>query len=944
MLTPASRSGFPALALVCGLLPIQATQARDKPQDQTISTSVTGPVYANGGAITVDSSGTISGGSTGISGYKTEITTLTNSGTIRGSQSGVGNGRGMIGTLTNSGLIHSEGHGINDHAGTIVTLINTGTISGLSYGIDNGHGAIGVLTNNGLIHSDRHGINNRSGTISTLTNHGRISGLSHGINNDFGVISTLTNSGRISGESHAINNDNGTIGVLTNSGRIVGGSHAINNDGGTIGTLTNSGRIVGGSNAIVNSGIIGALINSGNISGGSHGINNGIGRIGTLTNNGTISGLSHGINSNGGRIETLINSGLIHGVRHGLNNRHSTIMLLTNSGTIHGLGRGISNELATIAALNNSGIIRGDRVGIYNNSTIGSIVNSGIIQGGAYAIYSVEDRIGPVVYSFPTIGPISNTGTISGNIQIQDQDLTIIGGSGTAFGTMTGGRTTISNGNLIFSGNIYLDQDIEVYGGSGTVANHGTLQLVNTHTVNGGFTQTSAGILNIRISGLKVGQYGRMSVSGQAQIDGIIYPIATSLLPGTVTVLTAGNLVSTAKVANTSVFNWHQVVTETSLSLVPSSNFRPQGAALTSTQGSLADYLTRAWNNSDAFLAGQFAAFSQIQNVNQHTSALTTIAGKEHTAQPQSMANSSMAILGSAMSCPVFVAAGTVLGEDSCVWGKVSGGLANAYSNDNDPGYDVSSVITRIGGQKEILPDWFLGGAFGAGQNWLQGSSFSSQGQTYDGSVSLKHTMGPWIIAGSMAIANGSFQNSRLFSLPAVGSIPGSSSLLKSDSSTLLAGGRLRAAYDFAFSDWYVRPYGDVDVVYTHMPSFQESGSGGLPLAFSASDKTSFILSPMVEIGGRHNIDETTILRPFIEFGMSILPDNQRTLNARLVGAAPADGTFTTYSNAPNALGRINLGVQLYQIGGWEVKGEYGIAAGSSYLAQTGSARMAYHF
>ena len=50
MLTPASRSGFPALALVCGLLPIQATQARDKPQDQTISTSVTGPVYANGGA------------------------------------------------------------------------------------------------------------------------------------------------------------------------------------------------------------------------------------------------------------------------------------------------------------------------------------------------------------------------------------------------------------------------------------------------------------------------------------------------------------------------------------------------------------------------------------------------------------------------------------------------------------------------------------------------------------------------------------------------------------------------------------------------------------------------------------------------------------------------------------------------------------------------------
>ena len=167
---------------------------------------------------------------------------------------------------------------------------------------------------------------------------------------------------------------------------------------------------------------------------------------------------------------------------------------------------------------------------------------------------------------------------------------------------------------------------------------------------------------------------------------------------------------------------------------------------------------------------------------------------------------------------------------------------------------------------------------------------------------------------------------------------------IRDSSSTLLAGGRLRAAYDFAFSDWYIRPYGDLDVVYTHTPSFQESGSGGLPLAFSASNKTSFILSPMVEIGGRHNIDETTILRPFIEFGMSILPDSQRTLNARLAGSAPADGTFTAYSNAPNALGRINLGVQLYQIGGWEVKGEYGIAAGGNYRAQTGSARVAYHF
>ena len=651
----------------------------------------------------------------------------------------------------------------------------------------------------------------------------------------------------------------------------------------------------------------------------------------------------------------------------GANLYNMPYLSIGNSGQINGTGPGTySGTGYTI----NVAVPAGGSIATYGAGSIGIFAQSsgnntytraitvtigGSVMGGTGPNAAGVMLIGGANQSNPSYSGV-NTITINPGGSLGTFD----GTAGTAITTNYGYTNVINNGTITGSINLgstpgditnngVLNAGSTIVVASNTFTNNGTLNIggngsIGTTNVSGGFHQTGTGILRIDVNSLAAQRSDVLNVSGRAQIDGTIIPTATALLPGAMTIVTAGNAASTATIAHGPVFGWNTVASGVGLSLAPSSNFRPQGAALTSTQGSLADYLTRAWNNSDAFLAGQFAAFSQMQNVNQYTSALNAIAGQQHTSQPQWMANSSMAILGSAMSCPVFVAAGTVLGEDSCVWGKVTGGLANAYSNGNNPGYDVSSVTTRIGGQKEIAQDWFLGGAFGAGQNWGQGSSFSSQGQTYDGSVSLKHTMGPWIIAGSMAIANGSFQNSRLFSLPAVGSIPGSSSLLKSDSSTLLAGGRLRAAYDFAFSDWYVRPYGDVDVVYTHMPSFQESGSGGLPLAFSASNKTSFILSPMVEIGGRHNIDETTILRPFIEFGMSILPDNQRTLNARLVGAAPADGTFTTYSNAPNALGRINLGVQLYQIGGWEVKGEYGIAAGSNYLAQTGSARVAYHF
>ena len=517
-----------------------------------------------------------------------------------------------------------------------------------------------------------------------------------------------------------------------------------------------------------------------------------------------------------------------------------------------------------------------------------------------------------------------NNGVITGSINL-----------GNTPGDFTNNGTFNAGSTVVVAANTFTNNGTMNVGGDGKIG---------TTNISGGFHQTGTGVMRVDVNSLAAQRSDVLNVSGRAQIEGTVIPTATALLPGVITIVTADNVASTATIMQGAVFNWNPIVGGTSLSLAPSFNFRPAGVLLIASQGSLADYLTRAWNNADAFLAGQFAAFSQMQNVNQYTSALSSIAGQGHTAQLQSMANMATTILGSAMSCPVFVAAGTMLGEDSCVWGRVAGGLASAYSSGGNPGYDVSSVTTRIGGQKEIVQDWFLGGALGAGQNWGRSGSLTSQGQTYDGSVSLKHTMGPWLMAGSLAIGNGSFQNSRLFSFPTVGNIPGSSSLLKSDSSMLLVGGRLRAAYDFAFSDCYVRPYGDLDVVYTYMPSFQESGLGGLPLAFGASNKTSFMVSPMVEIGGRHNIDTTTILRPFIEFGMSILPDSQRTLNARLAGASPADGTFTTYSNAPNALGRVNLGVQLYQVNGYEVKAEYGVAAGSNYLAQTGSARVTYHF
>lgn len=67
-------------------------------------------------------------------------------------------------------------------------------------------------------------------------------------------------------------------------------------------------------------------------------------------------------------------------------------------------------------------------------------------------------------------------------------------------------------------------------------------------------------------------------------------------------------------------------------------------------------------------------------------------------------------------------------------------------------------------------------------------------------------------------------------------------------------------------------------------------------------------------------------------------------MDGSFVGDLPGDGTFQTFIKSPSVLGNFKLGVQLYWVGSFEVKAEYGLKAGSAFLAQSGAVRIAYHF
>ncbi|OZA92147.1 MAG: hypothetical protein B7X76_00755, partial [Azorhizobium sp. 39-67-5] len=607
-------------------------------------------------------------------------------------------------------------------------------------------------------------------------------------------------------------------------------------------------------------------------------------------------------------------------------------ILAQSTGVIHG-----DNDYSPINININGTVVGGTMTG-YSGGTVGAA--GLVLSGGGYGQWDTANQV--------TIGA---TGSLS----------TVDGVNGTAISGIDGATNVINYGTITGR--------IELGGPSGTLWNNGTLNsgtlidvgaLVNTGTVNIGGTGNvatttvtgifnSSGTLAVDIDAMAAQKSDLLFVYGNAPVGGTIIPTARTLLPGSYEFLSVpdgGAMGVAATVPSTLLFDWSVSSDDSTntASLTPSAHFAPAGVTLTPGEASFAGYLTNAWNTADPLFAPLFGYLSQVSGGGAYTSALKALSPEAAQAQATALLNNSGAVLGAALSCPVFVDAGTLLGEDECTWAKVTGSWASQWQTGDTQGFRVSEVMYRMGAQKEVAAGWYVGGSFGVGQSWASANNGSSgSGTSFDGSVSIKHVVGPWLFAGSVAVANGSYDNSRLVSLPAVGTLPGVYNVLESDSSMTFIGGRLRAGYEFTFPNWYIRPYADLDLVYSNAPGYQEQGAVGYALKVDGSSQTSLIFSPMVEIGGRYNLDDA-ILRPFLTFGVSFNSNNSRTVSSSFVGASAQDGTFQTNLNSPGVLGAFSAGVDFYKAGGFEAKAEYGLSGGDSFLVQSGSVRFAYHF
>ena len=900
-----------------------------------VSGPTTGPNIWTSGDLSVTSSGTISGGLTGVA-ASGSLGTLSNSGTIGGSIAGINN-NGTISTLNNGGVVSASA---STHAagivnsGSIGALTNSGTISNIStssaatnaVGISN-YGSIGVLTNNGLV-------------ISALT----------GIANN-GTIGTLTNSGTIGGPLAGILNA-GTIGILSNSGVIVGDDLAVYN-GGTIGTLSNSGTIAAlgatleGSTAITNNGTIGLLNNSGIITGGISGLFD-TGTIATLTNSGVISGGHAGIGV-----------GIL-----------SSIAVLNNA-----VGGTISATGVTIAGVSQA-------AGILDGGSIGRLNNSGVLSGVVTALY---------VNPTGTLGTVTNSGLIAGNISNHSSfDLNLNGGSGAVFGTLTGfgGTTgTITNtfSNVNFgSGNLLLNDNINV--GANLVNNTGTavLQVNQTVTITGNYNQGAGANLQIGVAGgaTTVGAitdtgYGRLVVSGNATIaagsavtlqsNGITFTAGQRYVvvdttgtavynPGSLNYSINGY---TSDVTGSTVANGSNsdlvldVVSATANSTTPPTTPAPPTSAASiasspNAVASLTGLLSYTGISNPALLNLYNAALGVLS---QASPATANRIGKQLAPTQTSSASaaptiSAMNVVGGHVD-GIRVAqadggSGVATGEspaDWGMWGQGYGGHASQNERDDVDGYNANYSGLLLGADKAIGDNWRAGGVFSY-SNTAVNSTGDTEGDTiringYGLIGYASYTGSPWYVNLSGGVTQQQYDTTREVNFQ------GFSGTANGHFSDQQYVARAEAGYPLALSGVTLTPLASLTYSYQNQGGYTEGGGNGSALSIDGSHVNSVKSSLGANLAKAFSTRYGQIV-PDLQVQWIHEFDHTAQVTGASYAADPTGQTgFTTVGATPvQDLADVSLGLTLLRANNLSLSVHYELQAGGGFVSQTGSVRL----
>ena len=696
--------------------------------------------------------------------------------------------------------------------------------------------------------------------------------------------------------------------------------------------------------------------------------------VGTLTNSGTISsGTGVGFNNLGLTVGQLnnANGGTISGRYQGIYN-DGTIDTLTNSGYIHGT-TGILNS-GTVGTLSNSGIISGSQYGIafaYPDPT-GAVINSGTITGAVDAIFNQT----------PSLGPITNSGVIAGNIRNESSDdLTINGGTGTTFGTLTGyggGNTigTITNvsSNVDFgSGNLLLNDNINVTGHA--VNNTGTavLQVNQPISITGNYNQGAGATLQIGVASgattlgaITDTGYGRLVVSGNSTIASgsnvtlqsngyafaagqryvVVDTAGTAVYnPGSL-VYSASGFTGTIAGQDVTASNEHNDLVLT-LSAAPT----PTPALATvpnavSSLGGLARYT--------GFSPTLLNLFDAADALNLGTTAAANRAGAQLS--PVSQASSSQAAAAPTLDVLNVVAAhsdslrlaqadgetGISTGDSPAewgVWGQAFGGHASQGERDNVDGYNANYGGLLLGADRAINDNWRAGGVFTYSNTGVN-STGNTEGDTttingYGLIGYASYTSNAWYVNLSGGVVQQQYDTTRQvnftgFSGTANGHFSGQQYVARAE-----------GGYPLAVAGLTLTPLASLTYSYQDQGSYTESGGNGAALSVDGTHANSVKSGLGAKLEKSYSTGYGDIVPDLQVQWIHEFDHTAQATAASYAADTTGETAFTTVGATPvSDLADVSLGVTLLRANNLTLAVRYELQAASGFVSQTGTVRI----
>ncbi|OZI47287.1 hypothetical protein CEK29_00575 [Bordetella genomosp. 5] len=142
----------------------------------------------------------------------------------------------------------------------------------------------------------------------------------------------------------------------------------------------------------------------------------------------------------------------------------------------------------------------------------------------------------------------------------------------------------------------------------------------------------------------------------------------------------------------------------------------------------------------------------------------------------------------------------------------------------------------------------------------------------------------------------------------------------------------------------YIKPYTNLDLIYTRMPSYSERGAGPLNLDVKSADKFTALLTPGVEVGARFDMKNGYTARPFVNVGVSLASTDNWTTKAQLGAAPGGSGDFRTTLETGRVFGHATVGVELASKAGFDLRLQYDGLLSDRARSSGGSVKATWRF